>query len=205
MSWVRACVTSPMFSIMINGLLEGFFHGRKGLRQGDPLSPFLFVMVMEVLSRMLNNPPQSFQFHQFCEKVRLTHLTFADDLMIFCTADNYSMSFIKETIKRFGELSGLFANLDKTLFFLWGLIVRKLLGLLLTWVLPLVTSLFVILVFLSSLEDCGALIEIILFSVLPVVFGLGLLECYLLQVDFSLFAQSLGALRFIGLVRSCFL
>ena len=62
-SWVRACVTSPMFSIMINGSLEGFFHGRKGLRQGDPLSQFLFVMVMEVLSRMLNSLPQNFQFH----------------------------------------------------------------------------------------------------------------------------------------------
>ena len=99
---------------MINGSLEGFFHGRKGLRQGDPLSPFLFVMVMEVLSRMLNSPPQNFQFHQFCEKVRLTHLTFIDDLMIFCTADNHSISFIKETIKRFGELSGLFANLAKS-------------------------------------------------------------------------------------------
>ena len=46
-----------MFSIMINGSLEGFFHGRKGVRQGDPLSPFLFVMVMEVLSRMLNKLP----------------------------------------------------------------------------------------------------------------------------------------------------
>ncbi|XP_031744694.1 uncharacterized protein LOC116405127 [Cucumis sativus] len=118
----------------------GFFHGRKGLRQGDPLSPFLFVMVMEVLSRMLNSPPQNFQFHQFCEKVRLTHLTFIDDLMIFCTADNHSISFIKETIKRFGELSGLFANLAKSSIFLWGLIVRKLLGLLLTWVFPLVIS-----------------------------------------------------------------
>ena len=78
------------------------------------------MMVMEVLSRMLNSPPQNFQFHQFCEKVRLTHLTFADDLMIFCAADNHSMSFIKETIKRFGELSRLFANLAKSSIFLVG-------------------------------------------------------------------------------------
>ncbi|KAA0062888.1 non-LTR retroelement reverse transcriptase-like protein [Cucumis melo var. makuwa] len=64
----------------------------KGVRQGDPLSPFLFVMVMEVLSRMLNKIPQSFKFHHRCEKVKLTHLTFADDLMIFCAADEPSLS-----------------------------------------------------------------------------------------------------------------
>ena len=63
MGWLRAYVTSLMFSIMINSSLEGVFHGKKGLRQGDPLSHFLFVMVMEVLSHMLNRPPQSFQFH----------------------------------------------------------------------------------------------------------------------------------------------
>ena len=55
-SWIGACVTSPMVSLMINGSLNIFFYGRKGLRQDDPLSSFLFVMVMEVLSRMLNHP-----------------------------------------------------------------------------------------------------------------------------------------------------
>ncbi|XP_038882204.1 uncharacterized protein LOC120073425 [Benincasa hispida] len=67
-SWIRACVTSPFFSMMINGALKGYFSGRKGLRQGDPMSPFLFVVVMEVLSRLLNNPPPSFVFHHRCEK-----------------------------------------------------------------------------------------------------------------------------------------
>ncbi|KAL4010462.1 hypothetical protein IC575_029954 [Cucumis melo] len=116
-SWIRACVTSSMFSIMINGSFEGFFHGRKGVRQGDPLSPFLFVMVMEVLSRMLNKIPQSFQFHRRCEKVKLNHLTFADDLMIFCAADEPSLSFIREYLQKFGELSGLFVNLRKSSIF----------------------------------------------------------------------------------------
>ena len=141
-----------------------FFHGRKGLRQGDPLSPFLFVMVMEVLSRMLNSPPQDFQFHQFCEKVRLTHLTFADDLMIFCFIDNYSMSFIKRLFRGLVSYRSCLLILIKALFFLWGIILWKLLSLLRTWVLPLVTSLFVILVFLFSQEGYRALIVVPLFS-----------------------------------------
>lgn len=78
-SWVQACVTSPMFSIMVNGSLEDFFHGRKGLCHGDPLSLFRIVTVMEVLSRLLNRLPKDFHFHHQCEKIRLTHLLFADD------------------------------------------------------------------------------------------------------------------------------
>ncbi|XP_038885338.1 uncharacterized protein LOC120075757 [Benincasa hispida] len=63
-SWVRACVTSPKFFMMINGSLEGFFFfpDMKELRQGDPLSHFLFVMVIEVLSRLLNKPPVLIEF-----------------------------------------------------------------------------------------------------------------------------------------------
>ena len=106
-----------MFSTIINGSLKGFFYGRKGLWQGDPLSPFLFVMVMEVLSRMLNRPPQCFKFHQHCEKISLTHLTLADDLMIFCAAHESSLGFINETFQKFGELSGLFANPRKSSIF----------------------------------------------------------------------------------------
>lgn len=80
-----------MFSVMMNGSLEGFFPSRKGLCQGDPLSPFLFVIIMEVLSQLLNRSSENFNFYDQCERTNLTHLSFADDLMIFCGAGHSSL------------------------------------------------------------------------------------------------------------------
>lgn len=45
--WVRQCVTSPQFSLVINGEMHGYFPGKRGMRQGDPLSHYLFLIVLE--------------------------------------------------------------------------------------------------------------------------------------------------------------
>ena len=48
------CISTVRYSVLINGESSGFFSSTRGLHQGDPLSPLLFVLVMETLSRLVN-------------------------------------------------------------------------------------------------------------------------------------------------------
>lgn len=79
--WIMECVTTTSFSISINGELKGFFQGGRALRQGDPLSPYLFVLVMEAFSGLMNDMIQQghFKYHWRCQKLKISHLFFADD------------------------------------------------------------------------------------------------------------------------------
>jgi hypothetical protein len=86
LAWIRICISSSSFSILLNGSPFGLFSLERGLRQGDPLSPFLFILGVEVLSKLLfkeesNGSIKGLWIARNCFAIH--HLLFADDLLIF--------------------------------------------------------------------------------------------------------------------------
>ena len=119
---IKACITTPSFSISVNGELAGFFASKRGLRQGDPLSPFLFIIAMEAFSRSLSLVArrQDFQFHPKCKDINLTHLCFADDIFLFARGTISSVKVILDELNRFEGCSGLQVNKLKSAIFIAG-------------------------------------------------------------------------------------
>lgn len=121
--WLKACVCTTSFTLGYNGAVHGFFQGRRGLRQGDPLSPYLFVIALNNLSLMLNKAARElkFNYHLRCDSARLTHLCFADDLLIFMDGSIESLQAVLQILKEFEFRSGLAVSLQKSAFFSSGL------------------------------------------------------------------------------------
>ncbi|GJX23787.1 hypothetical protein Tco_0228232 [Tanacetum coccineum] len=116
-TWIMECVSSTSFSLNINGTLHGFFKGKRGLHQGDPLSPYLFTLVIEVLTLMLHRKVGSsdvFTYHRYCDKLNLINLYFADDLFLFAHGDANSTHVIMACLDEFKDVSRLVLSLPKS-------------------------------------------------------------------------------------------
>lgn len=73
------------YSVLVNRIPMKPFLAKKGLRQGDPLSPYVFALSMENISRCMSalEEDTTFQYHPKCKRVKLNHLLFVDDLLLF--------------------------------------------------------------------------------------------------------------------------
>ncbi|GJT36586.1 putative RNA-directed DNA polymerase, eukaryota, reverse transcriptase zinc-binding domain protein [Tanacetum coccineum] len=115
--WIMACIESSSFSISLNGDIHGFFKGKRGLRQGDPLSPYLFTLVMEVLTLIIGRRvhlSETFCYHNHCEELQLVNVCFVDDLFIFTRGDVESARVIMESLDEFKITSCLVPSLPKS-------------------------------------------------------------------------------------------
>lgn len=106
--WFRACVCTPSYTVDYNVNVNGYFKGTRGLRQGDPLSPYLFVIAMNCLSKLLNDASanECIGFHPQTESTRLTHLSFADNLLIFIDGSLSSVQNVLQVLHDFEQRSG---------------------------------------------------------------------------------------------------
>ncbi|XP_042958232.1 uncharacterized protein LOC122293851 [Carya illinoinensis] len=98
---INLCISSPWYSIMMNGTSLGFFKGERGLRQGDPLSPYLFVIMQETLSRLLKNAFENGKIGKFSQARGtpfVSHLMYADDIIIFSNGGKKSMRGLMEVL-----------------------------------------------------------------------------------------------------------
>jgi len=101
--WVMACISSVSYTILVNGVQGEAFEGGRGLKQGDPLSPLLFVLAIDYFSRLMQHAScqPGFALHPHCRPLGLTHLMFADNVMIFSKANPTSISYISSALHVF--------------------------------------------------------------------------------------------------------
>ena len=117
--WIKACVLFVRFSVLVNGSPEDFFGSSRGLRQGDPLSPLLFLLIMEVLSRLLKKTECNLirGFHVGAVNsvgMRIFHLLFANDTILFCDASRDQLLSIRLVLSCFWAFMGLKVNVGKS-------------------------------------------------------------------------------------------
>ena len=115
-----AYVTFVYFLVLVNGSPKGFFRSSRELRQGDPLSPLLFLLIMEVLSRLLKKTEESNLIQGFhvgavnSINVHISRLLFADDTILFCDASREQMLSIRLALSCFQAFMGLKVNVGKS-------------------------------------------------------------------------------------------
>ncbi|XP_074315696.1 uncharacterized protein LOC141651903 [Silene latifolia] len=111
------CISTVTYNIIINGEPSTSFRPSCGLRQGDPLSPYLFIMCMEILSCQLRAAEKAttlpgLKISRYAPPI--THLFYADDAFICCKATPVSFETLRDLFRCFELASGQMINLDKS-------------------------------------------------------------------------------------------
>lgn len=116
---IYECISTSTFSVLIEGLPYGFINSSRGLRQGDPLSPYLFAIAMEFMT--INLDMEFFKCNIkpiYQTEPLITHLIYADDILILTKATIENAKCIKHVFQDLNNIAGLELNSKKSMLFL---------------------------------------------------------------------------------------
>jgi hypothetical protein len=116
-SIIMHCITSVTTNVMWHGKRSSFFQPERGIRQVDPISPYIFVLCMDKLTHLIVEAVDSGKWHPLKAGKAgpaISHLMFADDLLLFGKATEENVKAITDTLDSFSSLSGQMVSLEKT-------------------------------------------------------------------------------------------
>ncbi|KAJ4747435.1 RNA-directed DNA polymerase (reverse transcriptase)-related family protein [Rhynchospora pubera] len=116
--WIQSIFKSSLTCILFNGTPSIYFPCKRGLRQGDPLSPFLFNIAADTLARMFHRGRQAQIIHglgpSILNNIPITNIHYADDIIFFLQANVYNIEHVKWAMLLFEALTGIKINFSKT-------------------------------------------------------------------------------------------
>lgn len=116
-TWIMRCITLVKYKVLMNGQPRGNIFPERGLCQGDPLSPFIFILCTEALVSLINHAANQgkitgMRVTRTCPSV--SHLLFADDSLFFCKAEPRKCEEVMKVVRKYGKASGQCINFDKS-------------------------------------------------------------------------------------------
>eukprot|EP00253_Pinus_taeda_P022728 PITA_22728 len=108
-SWIMGCISNVSFVVLINGAASPFFKSQRGLRQGCPLSPLLFLLVAEGLSRLIHKARRTNKIKgiEVAINLYISHLLFVDDILIFSNGSHNELKELKSIFELFMKATAI--------------------------------------------------------------------------------------------------
>lgn len=110
--WIMNVTSTISYRFNINGIFSDVLKDRRGIMQGDPISPMILIIIMEYMNISLTKMQKdhNFNHHAKCEKLSLINLTFADDVLLFSRGDQKSVEMMLDAFKKLYESTDLIVN-----------------------------------------------------------------------------------------------
>ena len=115
--WIHTCMSTVTFSVLVNGEPSKPITPTRGIRQGDPISPYLYIICTGGLSALIKNNIRLHLLHGYKASrggPSISHLFFADDSLVFCRATEEECQTLMNTLREYQRASGQAVNFNKS-------------------------------------------------------------------------------------------